>query len=451
LHPKLNDFISVESGVNYFNCIYAYQHKVSGLSYIGQAKNYVVRDGQHLSSVKSDDSKYFDAVYNNPDDWYRVILRADVHPDDLDIVEAKMIQEYGTYQATRGYNKTKGNLITVKKSLVASKQLDLSGNPVLEKKSWDIKNNLYNFSGTKSFKKGRGSLFSAVEAHASEIPVFDDSITDFYEPFAGAANISRYLANEGHFHDGIRLHLNDANMLTYYKLRAVKESPDELLAAIHDYLPVNIKIADVKGCSLSDANHPQRDVIDSMNDMFRNDIINSDLSVYSVELAAKLFVWNSSCLGLYYMVDGSSNQSNPPMITRGSYICPKHTYDGSSIAEFSEFFNYYDVVLSCMDYKDMVFGDAVSSIIYCDSPYPDASNPCPDIDMGEYAAWLADLDVNGYCFTVSCNHDCLVKLQSGIRDINPAAKVENIYLNLYGSASKVRVLLDGILKNHSRY
>jgi site-specific DNA-adenine methylase len=446
---ELSNYECVDDNMNYYNCVYAYQNKYTKLAYIGQARNYNARDSQHLKANKDKDesSGSFDAVYNNPDDWYRVIIMKDLPDSVLDIAEAQEIQTYGTNYSSRGYNKTRGNNMTLKKSKIASKQLDLSGNIIVEQKVWNLNSPLYSLNGTK------GNLKKALP-HIDNIPSLVN-ITDFYEPFAGAANISRFMGVEGRFHDGLTLHLNDANKLNYYKLRAVKESPDELIKAIHDYLPVNHNFIDgrkvIKGeyISVKSPDHPDYDLIMSMKDKFLNDMAEVDFDCYSIDLAAKLFVWNRRSHNNYVMVN---NESRINVTIGHSHIMTNSIYEDtvekpSVIREWSEFLNHYNTELTCMDYKDMVFGNPESSFIYCDSPYPDTNQSSTEIDMDEYVHWLADLDKDNYNFTVSCNHKCIAKVYHKLSLINPDIKVQTKLFYVHSNSRKDNKLNDGVLYN----
>jgi site-specific DNA-adenine methylase len=364
----------------------------------------------------------------------------------LDIAEAQEIQTYGTNYVTRGYNKTRGNNMTMKKSMIASKQLDLSGKEVKEQKVWKLNNQLYSLNGTK------GNSFKAL-AHIENILSLTD-ITDFYEPFAGGANISRFMAKEGRLHDNITLHLNDANKLNYYKLKAVKESPDELIEAIHNYLPVNEKMTEEikingKILSIKDKSHPyhQRG-IDIVNKI-KNDIDNTEFNTYSIELAAKLFVWNNSTINLYYMIDGTTNKNtcNISKGGNGTYICNKHIYNGITIMEWSEFLNYYNAELTCMDYKDMEFSNPEISFIYCDSPYFNTNQSSTEIDMDEYTKWLSELDINNYNFTISCNHKCIANVYHKLAKINSSMKIQTKLFYTHANSKKTKKMNDGVLYN----
>jgi site-specific DNA-adenine methylase len=446
---ELNAFETVKDNEEYYNCIYAYQNKYTKLSYIGQAKKYTQRDKQHLKAMKDkdEDSGKFDPVYTNPDDWYRVIIAKDIPEQFLDAAEAQEIQTYGTNYATRGYNKTKGNKMTMKKSLIASKQLDLSGNIVVEQKVWKLPNPLYSLNGTK------GERPSAL-MHMENIPSLVD-ITDFYEPFAGAANISRFMAIEGRLHDGITLHLNDANKLNYYKLKAVKESPDELIEAIHEYLPINHNIKDankiIKGeyIGINNPKHPQYNLMEEIKEKFLKDMKEADYDNYSVELAAKLFVWSRSGQRNYVMVNGDSLFGMTKGVRR---ILIKAIYDDteekpSIIREWSEFLNYYNTEITNKDYKDMEFGNPETSFIYCDSPYPNTAQSSTEINMNEYTQWLSELDNENYKFTISCNHKCISKAYHKLATINPEMKIQTKIFYVYANSRKDKKLNDGVLYN----
>jgi site-specific DNA-adenine methylase len=447
---ELTTYECVDDSKNYYNCVYAYQNKYTKLSYIGQAKNYNKRNSQHLKAMKDKDelSGSFDAVYNNPDDWYRVIIAKDIPEQFLDIAEAQEIQTYGTNYSTRGYNKTKGNNMTLKKSKIASKQLDLSGNIIVEQKIWKLDKALYSLNGSK------GTSDKALP-HIENIPSLID-ITDFYEPFAGAANISRFMGKEGRLHDGITLHLNDANKLNYYKLRAVKESPDELIEAIHNYLPVNHNITDgrmvIKGktISLKSEKHPDYEIINEIKNKFIKDMKETDYDNYSVELAAKLFVWNRRSRGNYVMFndDFKITMMFGPGTTIARVIYEDTEEKPSIIREWSEFLNHYNTELTCMDYKNMEFENPETSFIYCDSPYPNTNQSSTEIDMDEYVQWLSELESNNYNYTLSCNHKCVGKLYSSLRELNPNSKVQTKLFYTQANSRKDKKINDGVLYNY---
>jgi site-specific DNA-adenine methylase len=449
VNNDLNNYECVDDSKNYYNCIYAYQNKYTKLAYIGQAKNYNKRNSQHLKANKDKDeaSGSFDAVYTNPDDWYRVIIMKDLPETVLDTAEAQEIQTYGTNYVTRGYNKTKGNNMTMKKSLIASKQLDLSGNTIIEQKTWELKNQLYSLNGTK------GDMKKALP-HIENIQSLVD-ITDFYEPFAGGANISRFIAREGRFNDNITIHLNDANKLNYYKLRAVKEAPEELISAIQDYLPVNEKLSETikingKTLSVKDPTHPYNKKGNDIVNKIRNDIDNTEFSTYSIELAAKLFVWNNTARNLYYMIDGTTNKNtcNISKGGNGTYICNKHIYNGSTIREWSGFLNYYNTEITCMDYQDMEFGNPETSFIYCDSPYFNTAQSSTEIDMDDYTKWLSELDNNNYNFTISCNHKCIANVYYKLAKINTNMKIQTKLFYTHANSKKDKKMEDGVLYNY---
>jgi site-specific DNA-adenine methylase len=396
---------------------------------------------------KDECSGSFDAVYTNPDDWYRVIIAKDLPEQFLDVVEAQEIQTYGTNYVTRGYNKTKGNGMIMKKSMIASKQLDLSGNIIKEQKIWKLNNALYTLNGTK------GTPEKALP-HIDNIPSLID-VTDFYEPFAGGVNISRYMAKEGRFNDNMTIHLNDANKLNYYKLKAVKESPDELIEAIHNYLPINYNIRDgrsfVKGRTISvkSEEHPDNKLIISLKEKFNKDMKETNYDNYSVELAAKLFVWNRNSRGNYVMLNNETKKSI--MIGHGTIITNKIYEDTnkkpSIIREWSEFLNYYNAEITCRDYKDIEFGNPETSFIYCDSPYPNTNQSSTEIDMDEYVNWLSELDNNNYNFTISCNHKCINKLYNKLTNINETTKAQIKLFYTFSNSRKDSKIKDGVLYN----
>jgi site-specific DNA-adenine methylase len=332
--------------------------------------------------------------------------------------------------------------MTMKKSKIASKQLDLTGNIIKEQKIWKLENSLYSLNGTK------GQAESAL-AHIENIPSLVD-ITDFYEPFTGGANISRFMAKEGRLHDGITLHLNDANKLNYYKLKAVKESPDELIKAIHEYLPVNHIIKDgrsiIKGkyISTKSEEHPNHEIIKEIREKFMKDMDETDYDNYSVELAAKLFVWNRNTRGSYVMVNG---ESKIQFYLSTSAIINQSNYDGTSIKEWSEFLNYYNTELTCMDYKDIEFNNPETSFIYCDSPYPNTNQSSTEIDMDEYTKWLSELDNKNYNFTISCNHECINKLYDKLININKTIKAQIKLFYTHANSKKTKKMNDGVLYN----
>jgi site-specific DNA-adenine methylase len=446
---ELNAFETVKDNEEYYNCIYAYQNKFTKLSYIGQAKKYTQRDKQHLKAMKDKDesSGSFDAAYTNPDDWYRVIIMKDLPEAILDVAEAQEIQTYGTNYATRGYNKTRGNNMTMKKSKIASKQLDLSGNIIIEQKVWKLENALYSLNGTK------GEPGKALP-HIENIPSLVD-ITDFYEPFAGGANISRYMAIEGRLHDDITLHLNDANKLNYYKLKAVKESPDELIEAIHEYLPVNHCITDsrrvIKGRSISinSKKHPDYQLVIDLKKKFNKDIKEADYHNYSVELAAKLFVWSTVGKDNYVMINNDSRinmrMGHTRIMTVGVH---QDTKDKPSIIrEWSEFLNYYNAEITCMDYKDIEFENPETSFIYCDSPYPGKNQSSTEINMNEYVNWLSKLNNKNYNFVISCNQECIASVYHKLSKINPEIKIQTKLFYTFANSRKDSKMDDGVLYN----
>jgi site-specific DNA-adenine methylase len=341
--------------------------------------------------------------------------------------------------------------MTMKKSKIASKQLDLTGNIIKEQKIWKLNNALYSLNGTK------GQYETAIN-HIDNIPSLID-ITDFYEPFAGGANISRFMGKEGRFHDNITLHLNDANKLNYYKLRAVKESPDELIEAIHEYLPVNHNITRtnkvIKGMKISikSKEHPDYQLINDIKNKFVKDMAETDYDNYSVELAAKLFVWNRNTRDSYVMFN---NESKMTIVMQHGYIMNDKIYEDteekpSIIKEWSEFLNYYNTELTCMDYKDMEFGNPETSFIYCDSPYfnvgksKTAQSSTP-IDMNEYTKWLSELD-NNYNFTISCNHKCINKLYNKLTNNNKTKKAQIKLFYTKANSRKDGKMNDGVLYN----
>jgi site-specific DNA-adenine methylase len=331
--------------------------------------------------------------------------------------------------------------MTLKKSKIASKQLDLSGNIIIEQKIWKLPNSLYSLNGTK------GTPEKALP-HIEYIPVIDDNITDFYEPFAGAANISRFMAKEGRLHDDITLHLNDANKLNYYKLKAVKESPEELISAIQKHLPINHKVRNITGLSLKNPSHPDYELANNIQVMLKEMILGLDLTEYNIEVIAKLFIVQKYSRNLYYMYNGTTNQDNCNTSKGDGTIIFAHLYNGSTIREWSEFLNYYNTELTCNDYKNVEFGNPETSVIYCDSPYPNTAQSSTEINTDEYCKWLNNLENNGYTYTISCNHKCIAKVYHKLSILNPDTKAQTKLFYLHSNQRKDGKLEDGVLINY---
>jgi site-specific DNA-adenine methylase len=427
--------------VNYRDCVYYWYHKLNpGWQYVGRAKDFNRRNTQHLNNVNiHDGSEGFDKVFVDRSDWdYRILEEGVDDLVKLKVLEAFHIQTMGLKKL--GLNLTWGDCMKLKDNLMGSRQLDLYGGVV---KSWDLPwhNSLFSLNGVKA-------RFKSAKPHIDCIPSLID-ITDFYEPFAGAANISKHLANNGRFHDDLTLHLNDGNLLNYYRLRAVKESPDELVEGLQSLVPDNStgvkRILNGIKRTKSEFSAEESCKLEDIRCFINDQVGKTDFSRYSIDNAIKCFAFFSNeDHHVYYMFNGDSNLNKfNSFIRMNDWIITKSIYDGSLIYKFSEFLNYYNTVITGLDYKDLVFGDPVDSYIYCDSPYPDSLNSSTMISIDEYKCWLSDLYGCGYNYTLSCNHDAIGDIFKYLND--NGCKCDYKHLETFNSNGNVYKAGDGVL------
>jgi hypothetical protein len=400
--------------VNYHDCIYVWTHKLNpNWIYVGQAKDFNKRTNAHLKNNKDKDkdSYNFDKIFKNKEDWEYKIMHENVDLSDplaLDALESSLIG--GLDAVNKGLNIQEGSNFTIKDNKKGNLRASFNLESYTKRiKTWNLPYNrgLFTLKGVKN-------NFNVAKPHIDSIPSLID-IMDFYEPFAGAANISKHLANTGRFHDDLTLHLNDGNLLNYYRLRAIKESPEELIEGIQAYIPDNLT-----GVKEKEKDNPKgKKILDSISKWITDEVHNLNLSKYSLDLAIKLFCFiGGDDHKLYYMFDGVTNQSGFKSNRRlnGRIVRAKHIYDGTTIREFSEFLNYYNTVITGMDYYDLPFKKSTDTYIYCDSPYPDSDNSSPPIDMNEYKSWLRHLYNYGYNFSLSCNHEVYCNISKYLND-----------------------------------